>query len=87
MNKVNLPSYDKPKPAFSASPLIILKGVSKVYTGLSGHVQALQDINLHVNPGEFLVIAGKSGAGKLSARQEGAAGVERRGRLAKSVWA
>ena len=66
MNKVTLPSNHKPGPDFSFSPLIILKGVTKVYKGLSGHVQALQDINLHVNPGEFLAITGKSGAGKTT---------------------
>jgi putative ABC transport system ATP-binding protein len=38
----------------------------KKYKGLAGDVVALKGINLQVNPGEFLVITGKSGAGKTT---------------------
>jgi len=47
-------------------PIIDLRGVVKTYTGLAGDVVALQAINLAVQPGEFLVVTGKSGAGKTT---------------------
>jgi putative ABC transport system ATP-binding protein len=50
----------------SNEPLIDLRGVVKKYKGLAGDVVALKGIDLQVNPGEFLVITGKSGAGKTT---------------------
>jgi len=47
----------------SAAPLVI-KNVSKTYQTNSGVVQALIDINLSVNQGEFVSIVGSSGCGK-----------------------
>jgi putative ABC transport system ATP-binding protein len=47
-------------------PLILLKQVVKRYEGLSGAVVALKGIDLRVRRGEFLVITGKSGAGKTT---------------------
>jgi putative ABC transport system ATP-binding protein len=47
-------------------PLIHLKQVVKRYEGLSGAVVALKGIDLRVRRGEFLVITGKSGAGKTT---------------------
>ncbi|RME61383.1 cell division ATP-binding protein FtsE [Candidatus Parcubacteria bacterium] len=41
--------------------MISFKGVSKVYNG--GSV-ALEDVSFHVDPGEFVSLVGKSGAGK-----------------------
>ncbi len=45
---------------------ITLKNVTKEYRGLSGTVVALKGISLDVRRGEFLVITGKSGAGKTT---------------------
>jgi putative ABC transport system ATP-binding protein len=47
-------------------PLIDLKAVRKTYAGLGGDVVALKSIDLRVEAGEFLVITGKSGAGKTT---------------------
>jgi len=47
-------------------PLVILRQVDKVYQGLAGDVVALNGIDLQVYPGEFLVVTGKSGAGKTT---------------------
>ena len=43
-----------------AEPLLSLEGVSKGFPG----VQALDDMHLHVNPGEVLALVGENGAGK-----------------------
>ncbi len=42
------------------SPLLEATGVSKAFPG----VQALQDVDLHVLPGEVLAVVGENGAGK-----------------------
>jgi len=44
--------------------MIQLKNVSKTYHRGPVAVDALQDINLDIAPGEFLAVAGKSGCGK-----------------------
>ena len=41
--------------------MLIMSDVSKVYPG--GSV-ALQDVNVHIEPGEFVFVVGPSGAGK-----------------------
>jgi putative ABC transport system ATP-binding protein len=46
--------------------LIDLQKVVKEYQGLAGDVLALKGIDLQVKPGEFLVVTGKSGAGKTT---------------------
>ena len=46
------------------TPLIEMRGVSKVYSSEAGEFTALQGVNLDIYPGEFLGIIGKSGAGK-----------------------
>ncbi|MBN1220048.1 MAG: ABC transporter ATP-binding protein [Anaerolineae bacterium] len=46
--------------------LITLRGVVKKYQSRAGQVTALKGIDLEVRPGEFLVIMGKSGAGKTT---------------------
>ncbi len=50
----------------SNGPAIDLRGVVKVYEGLSGAVTALNRVDLQVRQGEFLVVMGKSGSGKTT---------------------
>ena len=50
----------------NSEPLIHLQHVMKKYEGLAGDVVALRGIDLQVRPGEFLVVTGKSGAGKTT---------------------
>ncbi len=44
--------------------IITLNGISKVYSGISGQVKALNNISFSVERGEFTVITGESGSGK-----------------------
>ena len=48
-------------PNIQLQPMIAVRGLSKTY---AGGVRALNDINIEVAAGEFLVILGPSGAGK-----------------------
>lgn len=45
---------------------ISVTGVSKQYDGEQGVVQALDDINFGVSPGEFVCVVGPSGCGKTT---------------------
>ena len=60
--------WQKPNGSHHASngPIINLRGVVKEYKGLGGSVVALKGIDLEVGAGEFLVVTGKSGAGKTT---------------------
>ncbi len=44
--------------------MVDLRNVNLTYTNYSGEVEALTDINLTIQDGEFVFIVGKSGAGK-----------------------
>ena len=44
--------------------MVDLEGVNKVYNGPRGEVRALDDVTLHVEPGEFVAVMGPSGSGK-----------------------
>jgi putative ABC transport system ATP-binding protein len=46
--------------------MIDLQRVVKRYTGLAGGTVALKGVDLHVQRGEFLIVTGKSGAGKTT---------------------
>jgi len=46
--------------------MIELKGIYQTYHGMSGAVQALRGLDLHIQPGEVFGIIGRSGAGKSS---------------------
>jgi len=50
----------------SASPILKLVDVQKTYPSPSGGQAVLKGINLQVFPGEFVLIYGKSGAGKTT---------------------
>ena len=40
--------------------MLLMSNVSKIYPGGSA---ALQDVNIHIEPGEFVFVVGPSGAG------------------------
>ena len=46
--------------------LIELRGLVKKYTGTVGSVTALNGVDLQISAGEFVVVLGKSGAGKTT---------------------
>jgi len=48
----------------TASPLIRLEGVTKIFHADEVETHALSDVHLEIKPGEFLSIAGPSGCGK-----------------------
>jgi NitT/TauT family transport system ATP-binding protein len=52
--------------ADAAQPAVEVRGLSHVYAGRDGAVPALQDIELTVPAGRFVVIVGPSGCGKTS---------------------
>ncbi len=45
-------------------PIIVLKGVNKTYEVGENKVEALKNINIEIQAGEFVGVLGKSGAGK-----------------------
>ena len=48
----------------SQQPLIEIRGLTKVYPAQDGQVQALDQVDLNVYPGEIHGVIGMSGAGK-----------------------
>jgi len=60
-----LPAISGSKPTTqTATPLIELHSVVKIYSSEAGEFTALRGIDAQIYPGEFLGIIGKSGAGK-----------------------
>ena len=55
-----MPTPIAPAPDASAPPLLELHGIAKRF----GAVQALNDLSLSVQPGEFVTVVGPSGCGK-----------------------
>jgi putative ABC transport system ATP-binding protein len=56
----------KTSPSHNGSALISLRGVQKNYRTSAGEVQVLKGIDLDIQRGEFVAIAGKSGSGKTT---------------------
>ena len=54
-------------PVFAGTPLMRLRGVTKVYGSGQAELMALKGIDLDVTAGEFVAIMGPSGSGKSTA--------------------
>ncbi len=52
--------------AMSLGPIVDAKGVNKVYRTGAVEVTALHDIDLSIDPGEFVAVMGPSGSGKTT---------------------
>ena len=52
------------QPIDSASPVFQTRGLCKTYRSGAGEVHALQDVDLDIHAGEFIVLLGPSGSGK-----------------------
>jgi NitT/TauT family transport system ATP-binding protein len=50
--------------SFSASPLMELDRIRQVYFSDAGEVEAIRDVSLSIQAGEFVSIVGRSGCGK-----------------------
>ena len=50
--------------SFAGEPLVIAEGVGRTFRGRRGSVEALRDVDLRVERGEFVSLLGPSGCGK-----------------------
>lgn len=46
--------------------MIVLENIGKTYNKRDGDIEALRDINLHIEKGEFVTLCGPSGSGKTT---------------------
>jgi len=49
-----------------ANPIIQVQGVNKEYGKRKNTVAALKNINIEIQPGEFIAVVGPSGCGKCA---------------------
>lgn len=61
---VNNLNYNGIEPAIKGDELISIEGVDLTYSGRTGTIKALDNINFNIFPGEFVCILGPSGCGK-----------------------
>lgn len=61
---VNGVNYEGKEPLAEGEELIAIENVDLDYSGKSGDIKALENINFNIFPGEFVCVLGPSGCGK-----------------------
>ncbi len=57
-------NYHGAEPPYEGGELISIEGIDLDYSGKSGKIKALENINFNIFPGEFICVLGPSGCGK-----------------------
>ncbi|MGN0690860.1 MAG: ATP-binding cassette domain-containing protein, partial [Oscillospiraceae bacterium] len=57
-------NFSGEEPKADGDELITIEGVDLDYSGNSGKIKALENINFNIFPGEFICVLGPSGCGK-----------------------